>query len=87
MPEKSNPLAVAALVLGISGILLWFIFVPQLLALIFGIISYTKSFKQGRKGFALVGIILGAVGIVITPIFMIFSPIFVTILVNLLGPL
>jgi hypothetical protein len=64
-------LAVAALVLGIVGVCLCFLFVPSLLALIFGVRAARKirrSEAAGQpmagKGFAKAGWILGIVGIV-----------------------
>jgi hypothetical protein len=68
-----NPAALAALILGICGFLLtpipFFIGlflggIPDILAIIFGIVGLVKAPKVGGRGFALalVGLILGGLG-------------------------
>jgi hypothetical protein len=62
-------MAVAALVLGIAGIVLCFIFIPSLLALIFGLVA-AKRIRQSNgaltgTGLARAGWILGLIGLVI----------------------
>ncbi|ROQ37444.1 uncharacterized protein DUF4190 [Frondihabitans sp. PhB188] len=66
---KLNGLAVASLVVGIVGVtfVLSFYGIPGLVALILGIVSRRQIKATGQRGagFALAGIILGAIGIVI----------------------
>jgi Domain of unknown function (DUF4190)/Septum formation len=62
-------MAVAALVLGIAGIVLCFIFIPSLLALIFGLVA-AKRIRQSNgaltgTGLARAGWILGLVGLLV----------------------
>ncbi len=60
--QPSNGLAVAALVMGIVGVVLnWIPFIPYilgLLAIIFGIFALSEPV---RRGFSITGIILGVV--------------------------
>jgi DNA-directed RNA polymerase subunit RPC12/RpoP len=62
----SNGFSVAALVLGIVGLIPCTFGIPSLLALIFGIIGYNQITKQGGegggKGMAIAGIVLGILG-------------------------
>ena len=60
----TNGFAVAALVLGI----LWLCAVGSVLAIVFGIIALTqiKTSRQGGKGLAIAGIVLGALGVIAT---------------------
>lgn len=67
--KKTNGLAVAALVLGIVGVpLFWLWEIPPILALIFGLVSYSQIRKsegrQGGEGMAITGIVLGALVII-----------------------
>ena len=61
---KTNGLSVASLVLGLVGIPLCFLFIPSLLAVIFGIVGL-KQIKggptQSGRGLAIAGLILGAI--------------------------
>jgi hypothetical protein len=71
-PIKTNGMAIAAMILGIVGIVFFWLIVPiicLILALIFGIISLNKikTTQQPGKGMAIAGIIMGAIGIVILP--------------------
>jgi len=63
--RKSSGLAVASLVLGIIGIVLLPLFVPQVLALIFGAVAWrdvTRNPGLSGKGMAIAGLILGIIG-------------------------
>jgi hypothetical protein len=69
VPSQRPGMAVAALVLGIAGIVLCFIFIPSLLALIFGLVA-AKRIRQSNgaltgTGLARAGWILGLIGLVI----------------------
>ena len=70
MENEKKGLAIAALVLGIIGVIISFIpiinsvcYILGILALIFGIISVVK--KMG-KGLAIAGIVLGVIALIIT---------------------
>jgi DNA-directed RNA polymerase subunit RPC12/RpoP len=62
----SNGFCVAALVLGIIGLIPCSFGIPALLAIIFGITGYNQATKNGGegggKGMAIAGIVLGAIG-------------------------
>lgn len=60
--------SVAALVLGILGLLIPFSFIFPILALIFGIIGASKG---GKKGCGIAGIVLGSIAIAIGILFII----------------
>lgn len=66
---KLNGLSVAALVVGIASvtIILTFSGITGLVALILGIVARRQTIARGQRGagFALAGIILGAIGLVI----------------------
>lgn len=68
---KNHPLATWSLILGIAGCVLCFLFIPALLAIIFGIIALVKiSNSAGMltgKGKAITGIILGGVSFILIP--------------------
>ncbi|KMK78065.1 DUF4190 domain-containing protein [Alkalihalobacillus pseudalcaliphilus] len=68
--QESNGLAVSALVLGIIGLVLfWVPFIPYplaILALIFGFIGLKK---QVKKGLAITGIVTGAVTLLLKLLF------------------
>ena len=73
-PTPSRPgLAVAALVLGIIGVVLCFVFIPSLLALIFGLVAAKRIKQSGGsltgRGMARAGWILGAVGLAVGAVF------------------
>ena len=69
-PQQSNPLAVTALVLGIIGLVLfWVPFIPYplgILALIFGLIGMKKQIK---KGMAVTGVVTGIITLVLKVLF------------------
>ena len=61
---RTNGLAVASLVLGIVGILLCFIFIPWILAIVFGLIAMKQCNEDPTytgKGLAVAGLVLGLV--------------------------
>lgn len=66
-PSRSGK-ALAALITGIAGLVLCFLFVPALVALILGILALreigrSNGMKTG-KGMAIAGVVLGALGVV-----------------------
>jgi hypothetical protein len=66
--RRTNGLAVASLVLGIVGIILCFLFVPWILAIIFGAIAIKQCNEDPTytgKGLAIAGLICGLVGMAI----------------------
>jgi hypothetical protein len=68
--RTTNGLSVAALVLGIAGLVMFWLFaIPPALALIFGIVGRGQiKNSHGREegeGMAIAGIVLGAIGLVI----------------------
>src|SRR6266481_1545552 len=72
--QQSKGLAVAALVLGIVGVVTFWIFLGGLLgivALVLGIVAIRKSRtgQAGGQGMAIAGTVLGGVAIVITAIY------------------
>jgi hypothetical protein len=84
VPPKYNGMSVAALVLGIVGIVLdcGAFFIPSLLAIIFGAVS-KKQIEQsiGRqrgKEFANAGLIMGIIGVAICVLFWLFILVFMT---------
>lgn len=64
----NNGFCVASLVLGIIGIPAACLFLPSVLAIIFGIIGYNQlsnsGVEGGGKGLAVSGIILGSIGVI-----------------------
>jgi len=66
--RRTNGLAVASLVLGIVGIILCFLFVPWVLAIIFGATAIKQCNEDPTytgKGLAIAGLICGLVGMTI----------------------
>jgi hypothetical protein len=73
-------MAIAALVLGIAGAVLCFVFVPSILALIFGLVaardikrSAAAGVPKAGAGMARAGWILGLVGLVVGVVFVIIA--------------
>ncbi len=70
---KTNGLSVAALVLGIVGIIppILMTVLPGLLALIFGIVGVRQTSSKGQagKGMAITGIVLGSVAVAVSAFF------------------
>jgi hypothetical protein len=65
--EKPSGLALAAMILGIVGLFLFFIFLPSLIAFILGLVAASQLKKSGtttRLGMARAGWIMGAIGMV-----------------------
>lgn len=73
--QRMNGLAVAALVLGIIGVIVAPFAIPEILALIFGLVALSQirqsSGTLGGRGLAIAGVSLGAVGIAIFVIWLI----------------
>ncbi|MFL5798900.1 MAG: DUF4190 domain-containing protein [Actinomycetota bacterium] len=65
--QRTNGLAVASLVLGIVGVLVALLAIPEILALIFGLVALGQirrsSGTLGGRGLAIAGVSLGGVGI------------------------
>jgi hypothetical protein len=63
----TNGMAVAAMVLGIVGVIISTLFIPSILALVFGFVSRSQIERSGQqgKGMAIAGIVLGIVGVVL----------------------
>jgi hypothetical protein len=75
--RRQNGMAVAALVLGIVGVLFFVVVIPPLLALVFGLVAMGQI-KESRgtqdgQGLAVAGVVLGAVGLVFFVIFLVAS--------------
>ena len=61
---RTNGMAIASLVLGIVGVLACFLFIPWILAIIFGIIGIKQCNEDPSytgKGMAVAGLVLGLV--------------------------
>jgi hypothetical protein len=65
-PPRTDPLAVVALVLGITGLILFPLVLSQV-ALILGIVAARRVRRTGDQGFglAVTGIVLGSIGTLI----------------------
>lgn len=64
---RTNGLAVASLVLGIVGLLLCFVFIPWILAIVFGIIAIKQCGEDPSytgRGLAVAGLVLGIIAAV-----------------------
>jgi hypothetical protein len=67
--RKTNGLAVASLVLGIVGLILFgFFMIPNILAVIFGFVALSQINRapagaMGGKGMAIAGLVMGLIGI------------------------
>jgi hypothetical protein len=69
-------MAVASLVLGLVGLPLCFLFVPSILAVIFGIVGLNQIKNdpmQTGRGLAIAGLILGAVMLVLVVLALVFG--------------
>jgi len=68
-PRATNGLAVAAMVLGIVGLLAYIFLIPQILGLLFGLISRGQIRRSGEaqagSGMAVAGIVMGIIGILL----------------------
>ena len=67
-PQTTNGLAIASMVLGIVGVVLFFFLaIPAILALIFGLVAMSQINRSGGvqagRGMAIAGITLGALEI------------------------
>ena len=64
---RTNGFAVASLVLGIVGVMLCFLFVPSVLAVIFGAVALSQIKQQPLvyrgRGLATAGLVLGLIGV------------------------
>ncbi|MGH9188847.1 MAG: DUF4190 domain-containing protein [Acidimicrobiales bacterium] len=71
---RTNGMAVASLVCGILGLVLPFVFLPAILALVFGYVGRRQIADRGEagQGMATAGIVLGWVGLVLTVLAVIF---------------
>ena len=69
-PQQGNGVAIAAMVLGILGLIMWWIpglgLIVALLGLIFGIVGMKKAGRIGGKGkgLAITGLITGILGLI-----------------------
>jgi hypothetical protein len=73
---KTNGMAVASLVLGLVGLPLCFLFVPSILAVVFGIVGLNQIKNdpmQTGRGLAIAGLILGAVMLVLMVLALVFG--------------
>jgi hypothetical protein len=63
----TNGMATASMVLGIVGVIVSTLFVPSILALVFGFVSRSQIERSGQqgRGMAIAGIVLGIVGVVL----------------------
>ncbi len=65
---KTNGLAIASMVSGIAGIFLCILFVPSILAVVFGHVGLTQikrsAGRERGKGMAIAGLVLGYLGVV-----------------------
>ena len=66
---RTNGLAIAAVVMGIAGVLSAWLLLPSILALVFGLVSHSKikrsAWMQDGRGLAIAGLVLGAVGLLV----------------------
>ena len=66
---KTNGLAIAAVVMGIAGVLSAWLLLPSILALVFGLVSHSQIKRsagmQDGRGLAIAGTVLGGVGLLV----------------------
>ncbi|MEW6020223.1 MAG: DUF4190 domain-containing protein [Pseudomonadota bacterium] len=75
--DKASGMSIAALVLGLVGLVPCFFGIPNILAIVFGAIELSKI-KKGEssakgRGFAMAGLIIGAVTLVLGALLTIIS--------------
>jgi hypothetical protein len=64
----TNGLAIASMVLGIVGVVLCCLWIPSILAVVFGVIAINQikaNPTQAGRGMAVAGLVLGMVGVVL----------------------
>ncbi|MFT5471681.1 MAG: hypothetical protein ACI8UO_006818 [Verrucomicrobiales bacterium] len=72
-PQQTNGMAIASMVLGIVGLPIGCIIVPQILAVIFGHISVNQCNQRpelGGKGMGIAGLVMGYIGLGIWVIYL-----------------
>ncbi|MEA2532768.1 MAG: hypothetical protein QOJ93_579 [Actinomycetota bacterium] len=66
---KTNGLAIAAVVMGIAGVLSAWVLLPSILALVFGLVSHSRikhsAGMQDGRALAIAGTVLGGVGLLV----------------------
>jgi hypothetical protein len=66
---KTNGLAIAAVVMGIAGVLSAWLLLPSILAVVFGLVSHSQikrsAGRQEGRGLAIAGLVLGADGLLV----------------------
>jgi Domain of unknown function (DUF4190) len=67
--SKTNGLAIAAVVMGIAGVLSAWALLPSILALVFGLVSHSQikhaAGIQDGRALAIAGTVLGGVGLLV----------------------
>lgn len=63
--QRRNNLAIASLVCGLSQILLWILILPEIMAIIFGLVAIRQIKQTGDagRGMAVTGVVLGVLGL------------------------
>ncbi|HEY4938711.1 MAG TPA: DUF4190 domain-containing protein, partial [Actinomycetota bacterium] len=65
----TNGLAIAAVVMGIAGVLSAWVLLPSILALVFGLVSHSQirhsAGMQDGRALAIAGTVLGGVGLLV----------------------
>jgi len=66
---KTNGLAIAAVVMGIAGVLSAWVLLPSILALVFGLVSHSQIKRSAGmhdgRALAIAGTVLGGVGLLV----------------------
>jgi hypothetical protein len=65
-PAAKDGVAIAAMVLGIVSVLLFWLYLPGIAGGLLGVIYGIQGLKSQRRGMALAGIITGSVGLLLT---------------------